>query len=495
LRAVVDDRTIELLERRSGRARTMRRGWLVRRMLLLADVVGLLLAFAIAETLYPNLIGGRSGSWLEAAVFVASVPGWIVIAKLYGLYDQDSERTDYSTAQDVSRVFHMVLVCTCAFWLGARVTALASPPASDLVWFVITAVPLIAVSRAAARSVSRRHIAYLQNTLIVGAGNVGQRVAQKLLNHPEYGVNLLGFVDDNPKEPLEGLGNLVVLGGTDDLVAIVESLGVERVVIAFSTDPHEKTLALLRSMKDADVQIDIVPRLFEIVGPGVGVHTVEGMPLIGLPPPSLTRSSRLLKRGMDFIVAAVGLVVLSPVLALVAVLIKVDSSGPVFFRQERMGSRERTFRIWKFRTMVVDADERKHEVAHLNMHATPAGDARMFKIPNDPRTTRVGRYLRRYSLDELPQLVNVLVGDMSLVGPRPLILSEDKFVAGWERRRLDLKPGITGPWQVLGRSGIPFREMVNLDYLYVTGWSFWGDLELIMRTLPLCARSAHGEVA
>jgi exopolysaccharide biosynthesis polyprenyl glycosylphosphotransferase len=473
----------------------MRRGWLVRRMLLLADVLGLLLAFAVAEIVYPHVVGGRSGSWIEAGVFVASLPGWVVIAKLYGLYDHDAERTDYSTAQDFSGVFHMVLVCTCAFWLGARATGLARPPALSLVWFVATVVPLVFVLRAGVRSISKRHIAYLQNTVIVGAGWVGQRVAQKLLHHPEYGINLLGFVDDEPRERMEGLGDLVVLGGPDELVSIVESLGVERVVIAFSTDSHEKTLALLRMLKDYEVQIDIVPRLFEILGPGVGMHTVEGMPLIGLPPLSLTWSSRLLKRLMDVVVSALGLTVLSPALALVAVMIKLDSPGPVFFRQERMGSRDRTFRIWKFRTMVADADDRKDEVAHLNMHATPGGDARMFKIPNDPRTTRVGRYLRSYSLDELPQLINVLAGDMSLVGPRPLILSEDQFVAGWERRRLDLKPGITGPWQVLGRSGIPFREMVNLDYLYVTSWSFWGDLELIIRTLPVFARSARGEVA
>jgi exopolysaccharide biosynthesis polyprenyl glycosylphosphotransferase len=293
---------------------------------------------------------------------------------------------------------------------------------------------------------------------------------------------------------MEGLGRLLVLGGTDKLGSIVESLGIERVLVAFSGDPHEKTLTLLRSLKDADVQIDIVPRLFEILGPGVGLHTVEGLPLMGLPPPRLTRSSRLLKRSMDLGVSAFALVVLGPVLALIAAGVKADSAGSAFFRQERMGSGGRTFRIWKFRTMVTGADDRKHEVEHLNMHATPAGDARMFKIPNDPRTTRVGRYLRRYSLDELPQLLNVLVGDMSLVGPRPLILSEDQFVAGWARRRLDLKPGITGPWQVLGRSGIPFDEMVNLDYLYVTGWSFWGDLELMIRTVPVFARSAHGEV-
>ncbi len=171
--------------------------------------------------------------------------------------------------------------------------------------------------------------------------------------------------------------------------------------------------------------------------------------------------------------------------ALIALLIKRDSPGPVFFRQVRMGCNGRTFRIWKFRTMAADAEERKSEVAHLNQHLQNGGDPRMFKVPNDPRVTRLGKWLRRYSLDELPQLFNVLRGEMSLVGPRPLVLDEDRYVDSWARQRLDLKPGCTGPWQVQGRCGIPFEEMVKLDYLYVTGWSLLGDLKLIGRTIPV----------
>ncbi len=283
----------------------------------------------------------------------------------------------------------------------------------------------------------------------------------------------------------------MLLGDPSRLPAIVRLFDVERVIIAFSNERHEETLDLVRSLKDLDVQIDIVPRLFELVGPGVGVYTVEGLPLVGLPPARLSRSSRLLKRALDLAVSGLALVLLVPLFALIALLIKRESEGPVFFRQVRMGSGDRTFRIYKFRTMVADADERKPDVAHLNMHLN--GDGRMFKIPNDPRITRVGRFLRRFSLDELPQLINVALGEMSLVGPRPLIVDEDQFVEDWGRRRLDLKPGVTGPWQVLGRNHIPFQEMVRLDYLYVTSWSLYGDIKLILRTLPtvLRGRSAY----
>ena len=158
-----------------------------------------------------------------------------------------------------------------------------------------------------------------------------------------------------------------------------------------------------------------------------------------------------------------------------------------------MGLDNRPFRIWKFRTMEADADLRKQQVAHLNRHAGEGGDPRMFKISDDPRVTRVGRVLRKYSIDELPQLINVLRGEMSLVGPRPLILEEDSHVDGWARRRLDLRPGITGVWQVLGRSAIPFEEMVRLDYRYVKTWSLWNDLRLILQTFPALMRGERAD--
>jgi len=153
-----------------------------------------------------------------------------------------------------------------------------------------------------------------------------------------------------------------------------------------------------------------------------------------------------------------------------------------------MGADEETFEIFKFRTMSADADGRKHEFAHLNKHARNGGDPRMFKIADDPRVTAVGRFLRKFSLDEVPQLFNVLRGQMTLVGPRPLILEEDCEITEWGRRRLDLKPGITGPWQVLGRTDIPFEEMVKIDYLYVTNWSLWRDLKLMVQTIPAIVR-------
>jgi exopolysaccharide biosynthesis polyprenyl glycosylphosphotransferase len=493
MHAVVDDRTLAILERRRRTAVIKRRGWLVRRMLLLADVVGLAAAFVIAD-LMTNLGSGpdQVSRSTEYMLFFATLPVWVVVAKLYGLYERDEERTDHSTADDFAGVFHMVTVGAFLFAIGSYVTHVAHPTPGKVAIFWATAVLLVSLGRALARTYCRRHISYLQNTVVVGAGDVGQLIAKKVLKHPEYGINLIGFLDDAPKERRDDLDNLTLLGPVDRLPALVRLFDIERVVVAFSQDSHERTLDLIRSMKDLDVQIDIVPRFFELLGASYDVHTVEGVPLLGLTPFRLSRSSKILKRMLDLLAGGFGLLLLSPLFAVIALGIKLDSRGPVFFRQVRMGCGEHTFRIFKFRTMTVDADERKADVAHLNQHLGNGGDPRMFKIPNDPRQTRIGRFLRRYSLDELPQLLNVVRGQMSLVGPRPLILDEDQHVSAWGRQRLNLKPGCTGPWQVQGRSGIPFEEMLRLDYLYVTNWSLIGDLQLLVRTVPAVLRGEGG---
>ena len=487
--SLVDPRTLAILDHRRRTAGVRRRGWLVRRALLLGDVGGLAVAFLTAEILYPGNVtaSDRVDPWVEFLLFLLTLPGWIVVAKLYRLYDWDEERTDHSTADEVVGVFHLVTVGTWLLFAFAWLTELADPSLPKLITFWALAVTLVSCARALARAFCRRRLTYVQNTVIVGAGEVGQMLARKYRNHPEYGINLVGFLDAAPKRRREDLGDLCLLGSPERLPELIPLLDIDRVVIAFSNVPEQVTVDLVRSLKDLDVQIDVAPRLFEIVSGGGSLSTVEGFPLMSLPPLRLSRSSLLLKRAMDLSVAALALALLAPVFVVIATLIKHESAGPVFFRQMRMGFRGRSFTMYKFRTMTFDAEEHKQELAHLSRHAD--GDPRMFKISGDPRTTRVGRFLRRYSLDELPQLLNVAKGEMSLVGPRPLILDEDSYVKEWARKRLDLKPGITGLWQVLGRSAIPFGEMVRLDYLYVTGWSLFADVKIILRTMPAVLRS------
>ena len=467
-----------------------RRGALVRRSLLVADVMGLVLSFVLANALVSSgATGDRVTPGFEYVAFLLAIPGWLLLLRLEGLYDRDEERTDHSTVDDIVGVFRSVTIGVWIFAIFGIATNLVNPVLGRLGVFWLAAVVLIPTLRAVARTLCRHLPGYEQNAVIVGAGHVGQQLALKLTNHREYGINLVGFVDDRPTELDDELAERLplLLGGPDRLRECVMEHGVERVIFAFSNDSHEAVLANIRAIRDLDVQIDIVPRYFEVFGSGAEVHTLEGVPLVGLRPMRLSRSSRVLKRAFDLMAATLGLLVLTPLLAAVALCIKLESRGPVFFRQVRRGANGTTFRIYKFRTMVAEAEAQKAEIVHLNMHRDR--DPRMTKIPNDPRVTRVGRFLRRSSIDELPQLINVIKGEMSLVGPRPLILEEDAFVLEWARKRLDIKPGITGLWQVLGRSDIPFDEMTKLDYVYVTNWSLREDIRLILLTVPALLRT------
>lgn len=479
-----------LLERipRSRRQRFLvrRRGWLVRRALLLADLAGITLAFLVAMLVTASSNPGVSTSE-ELILLVLSLPVWALLMKLHGLYDRDEAVAEHSTLDEVSGVFHVLTIGAWVFFAFTEISGWLGLPLDRLVVFWLLAICAVPAGRAAARSFSRRSPLYQQRTAIVGTGAVARLLARKILRHPEYGIDLAGFIDAEPVVAGDSLGGVPVLGGPDALDEIVHEHGLERIIIAFTPESHDRTLDAIRAARDLELHVDIVPRLFEVVGASSTVHTLEGLPLVGLPPLRLSPSSRLLKRVFDIVGALVGLVLLAPLMAAIAIAIRIDSPGPVFFRQTRRGSGETTFRIFKFRTMVVEAESMKEGIAHLNVHASC--DPRMFKARNDPRVTRVGRFLRRTSLDELPQLFNVLRGEMSLVGPRPLVLDEDKHVERWARKRLQLKPGMTGLWQVLGRSDIPFEEMTVLDYLYVTGWSLKEDLRLILLTIPSLLRS------
>jgi exopolysaccharide biosynthesis polyprenyl glycosylphosphotransferase len=455
---------------------------LVAASLAALDVVAILIALLFS-------VGVRHDTWqwTPAIVLAAMLPGWLAAVKASGLYDRDSDLLGHSTIDELPQLARIATIGCWVFLLVVwAVTGRRELAEAAVLWGALLV--LLPLLRIVVRPAIRATDGYDQNTIVVGAGSVGQLIGRKLLTHPEYHINLVGFVDAMPKERREDLETLTLLGDPEDLAAIVSEYQVERVIIAFSNDPHQRTMELIRLLKDMDVRIDIVPRLFDIIPPRVASHTIEGIPLITLPRLRLSPWSRFEKRSFDLAVAAALITLLAPVFILTALLIKLDSRGPVFFRQRRVGSEGKAFRIFKFRTMVLDADAQKHEIAHLNAHAAPGGDPRMFKVKDDPRITTVGALLRRYSLDELPQLFNVLLGEMSLIGPRPLILEEDRHVESWARKRLTLKPGMTGLWQVSGRSSIPFEDMVKLDYLYVTTWSLGGDIRLLLQTVPLVAR-------
>ncbi len=482
---VVDDRTQSILDHPRRTAKVHRRGWLMRRMLLAADALGLALAFVAVESLF-----GSRGSpdpislTGEFILFVPTLPLWLLGAKLFGLYDRDEERADNSTADELARVFLLSTVGAFVLIEGFRVTQFARPDLTKIGLFCVLTVVLVTASRIVARTLARQSIAYLQNTVIVGAGDVGQLVARKVLQHREYGINLVGFVDAQPKEQRPDLEHLTILGPPEQLREIVDEYDVDRVVFAFSNDSHTESLELIRSLRDSGVRVDLVPRLFEIIGPKIAVHSVEGIPLMGVSPVRIPRSSQMIKRSIDVAGALVSLLVTFPLFLLVALLIKRDSPGPVFFRQKRLGKDMREFTLLKFRTMRADADDAPHRryIAATAKSPTALASNGLFKLDRSDAVTRVGRWLRKTSLDELPQLLNVIRGDMSLVGPRPCLPYEVQHFAPHHFERFLVPAGLTGLWQVRARAYSTFGEALDLDVLYAQSWSLGLDLSLLART-------------
>lgn len=458
-----------------------RRAVLLHRLLGLADAVG----GALAATTTALLLDLSSGGALP--LIAAFAAGWPLLAFAFGLYTANDLRSWATGVPEAKSLIVAVLVMSwltygMAIWLeAAHASAIALLGSGLLVLF-------ISATRATARTAAHRSERLRQRIVIVGSGVVAAQLVSRLRRHQEFGLTPVGIVDDNAHMAAEC--DVPWLGRLDDLEGILENHSVDRVIIAFSRATHEELLRSIRACRDHGLPIHVVPRLFEFLDGARALDTVGGLPLLSLGVPQLSPASRRAKRTLDVTLSLAGLIVLSPLMAAIALAIRLDSRGPILFRQQRAGRGLEIFSVLKFRTMYADAENRKPELIGLN----DVDDGVMFKIHRDPRITRVGGVLRRLSLDELPQLVNVLRGDMSLVGPRPLILDEsDWLVEGWQARRRDLRPGLTGPWQVYGRSDLPFEDMVRFDYQYVTGWSMARDVEILLATVPavLSGRGAY----
>jgi exopolysaccharide biosynthesis polyprenyl glycosylphosphotransferase len=396
--------------------------------------------------------------------------GWPVLAYVCGLYALDDLRSWASGIGDAPRLAVTSLLISWPIF--ALLTALdaTSPVAGALTAAVVTGAGA-GIGRAAARVALHRSPALRERILLLGSGAVALQLVQRLQRHQELGLDPVGYIDDDVHEP--GRLGIPRLGTLDSLSDLITFGRVDRVMIAFTRASHEDLLHAIRVCRDAGVTVDIVPRLFEFLEGARTIEQVGGMPLLSISQPTFSPLSRFSKRTLDIIGAALAILVLSPVLAVIALLIRLDTKGPVFFTQQRSGRAGRFFKLYKFRSMRVDST------------VLVRADGAIVKAPDDDRITRVGRIIRRFSLDEAPQLINVLLGDMSLVGPRPLVLAEHAALSeAWQSRRSDLRPGLTGPWQVSGRSHIPFQDMIKFDYQYVAGWSLARDIEILLATLP-----------
>jgi exopolysaccharide biosynthesis polyprenyl glycosylphosphotransferase len=316
----------------------------------------------------------------------------------------------------------------------------------------------------------------LRRALVVGEGQLGRMIMQNIVAQPEHGYQIVGFVDD---EIRQSLGRFPYLGLCADISSLVAQYEIDEVIIALPSASHLKITEILIACAQQNVGFRIVPDFYELSLNQVDVLEINGIPLIGLREATLRGSSNLVKRALDVTLAAALLVLASPLLLAIAIAIKLDTPGPIIHEQVRIGRFGKEFKFFKFRSM---RDQAHRELAKLQDKNEAVGP--IFKIRNDPRRTRVGRWIRRFSLDELPQLFNVVRGDMSLIGPRPPFPHEVAQYQDWHRRRLEVSPGITGLWQVSGRSELPFDEMALLDIWYIENWSLGLDFKILIRTVP-----------
>jgi exopolysaccharide biosynthesis polyprenyl glycosylphosphotransferase len=429
-----------------------------------------------ADVIAGCLAGALTG--LLAGVDPAAIPvvalavalGWPAVASVCGLYAVTPLRSWASGLGDAPRLAVTTLLISWPVYgllalLGASQPVVGALAASGLM------AAGAAISRSAARAAIHRTASLRQRTLILGSGTVAADLVSRLERYPELGLDAIGFLDDDAHEP--ALLGLPRLGGLDALGDLIAAGRVDRVMIAFTRSSHEDLLHCIRTSRDAGLTVDIVPRLYEFIDGARYLEQVGGIPLVSIQVPEFSRGSQLLKRALDIAVAGFLVLAVLPVMIVIAIAIKVDSRGPVFFTQMRTGRGGKLFRLLKFRSMYVGS------------RVLVRDDGAIVKQRYDDRVTRVGRFLRRFSLDEAPQLLNVLWGDMSMVGPRPLVIAEaEALTQEWQGRRADLRPGLTGPWQVSGRSNIPFSDMIKLDYQYVAGWSLARDVEILLATFP-----------
>ncbi len=419
-------------------------------------------------------------------VFLGLFYFWHVIFSAFGLYGSrrlGDRKEEAVIALKATTTAALALGFVAAFFRVRMIT----PAFITEFWMVATAT--IILSRLAMREILRRarvHGRNLRHILIIGTNSRAVEFARAVEGRPELGYQLVGFVDQNWSGncEFEKSGNSIV-ADLDHFSEFLRERVIDEVAIGLPLKSYYSQAARIVALcQEQGVIVRVLANLFETKKGWVNNSHLGGMEVETFSPPANEGWPMLCKRLLDISVSSLLLIASAPILIVAAILIKLDSPGPMFFSQDRVGINKRRFRMYKFRTMVYDAEKRQPELESLN-----EADGPVFKIKNDPRVTRIGKILRKTSIDELPQLLNVLKGEMSLVGPRPLPIRDFQgFDQDWVRRRFSVRPGITCLWQVNGRSSVSFKEWMELDLHYIDHWSFWLDLKVIAKTIPAVLR-------
>jgi exopolysaccharide biosynthesis polyprenyl glycosylphosphotransferase len=416
-----------------------------------------------------------------------AVPAWLFLFWAYRLYEP---RQVLSPFNELKQVFHGVLGGIVVIFVVDSLFNLELARGWALI-AMVSALILVAGERLFVRKMlhfMRRRGGDQTRTIVLGANHEARTIARTLQRERWLGYRIVGFVDDKiPAGETVGSSH-VVLGKTSEIKELIVENNATLVMVAATAFDAAQLNRLFWELQEVDVDLQITSGTIDLMASRMIVQSVAGVPLLYVRRTGMDRAQRTMKRAIDVIGSVVGLLVLSPALTAVALWIRKDSEGPAFFKQVRVGRDGRYFTCWKYRTMNADAEAKRAELEHLS-----EGPGLLFKLKEDPRITRAGRFLRRYSLDEIPQLWNVLKGEMSLVGPRPAVPGEVEQYDDWVRNRLRVKPGMTGLWQVSGRTETTFSDYIRFDLFYIQNWSLSLDLWILWRTFRavITAEGAH----
>ncbi|MEO8107504.1 MAG: sugar transferase [Actinomycetes bacterium] len=435
---------------------------------VLADGLAALIAGLVAITAFASPI--------DLWVVGLFPPAWVVALAIGRTYEHrfvGNGSEEYKRLFNTSVVF-LAVVGTLAYAFSIELTR------GVVVVGLPTAMLLSLVAHWIARQVlhtQRRRGRCMQRVVVVGMERSVAELIRTMRREPHAGLEIAAVCVDRPRgESVEGVP---VLGDSDHVLDVLTEVGADTVAVTAWSDVSQNDLRRLSwDLEGSGVSLLVAPRLTDISGPRIHIRPVAGLPLLNVEEPEFSGVRRIVKGGLDRLLAFSAIILLAPVLLGISVAVAFTSRGPILFRQVRIGRHGRPFVIHKFRSMYVDSEVRQADVEHLN-----ESDGTLFKVRDDPRVTPIGRYLRRFSLDELPQFVDVLLGRMSLVGPRPPLPTEVDRYASLVRRRLVVKPGITGLWQVSGRSDLSWDESVRLDLLYVENWSLALDIAIMLKTI------------
>ena len=454
----IDDLPVNPPPGAEGKRRAHARDVLTRRALVVSD----LLCTALVLWLVISVFGTKTEIQPSVLIYLVVVPA---AAKMLGLYDNDDTRLRHVTLDELPRILVLASVVVGFAWIANGAILNGEIGHSQRIGLLVGVAFLVTLSRGLTRRGVVRSLP-AERCLVIGDKSKADELAIRFERSHSFRAEIVGQIEfpENPEDALTAAFEVEEL--TDNLL-------VERVIVAPS---RTEDMSVARAINSAGIKVSVVPMVKDVAGTSLALDDLVGLTMLGMQRPRLTGSSALTKRFFDLTFGLVLTIVFLPVMALIAIAIRLESPGPALYRQRRVGKDEFQFTMIKFRTMSEGAHSKRTHLATLN-----ESDG-LFKITDDPRLTRVGRVLRRTSLDELPQLFNVIGGSMSLVGPRPLVPEEDMLLSGWARFRYSVLPGMSGPWQLGSAARFSITDMASLDYLYVTNWSLWNDVKMLIRT-------------